>query len=680
MAEENIIKPMSIPELVGHNFFIPDYQRGYRWEKSQIQQLLKDLWEYFNSKRKGFYCLQPIIVKKCSEETIQKYGLSSTIDNNVWYEVIDGQQRLTSIRILLSFYEIICNRVDFGRDDSTFKIQYETRPKLGEIFEKIKLPGGSSLSFDSSDIDTWANAEKIGIDVEYVKNIAKSIVDWFVVDASNEGLPIKQNSAPKFFSELYNEYKPEATSETESTKSVVVLWYEIKDNIDGRLKFEEINDLTVKLSSSELVRALFLSEATVYKDEHESEYPNLPNARDSEILHERLREAAKEKKQLTIKAQWDEIEHRLHNEKFWNFLTNRDASSYRNRIELLMDIMSQKFVKGGNSDPLYTYVYFLKEVEKEKDPWKIWNKIHDCYSRLVYWSENRDYYHKIGYLSTISTNDLYITDLLSSARTNNKDKFDEILKNKIKATIIAKRSGSERKISDLDYRDKNDYGFLKNILLLYNVEYTNQTPAESDFPFEIYKKTKNWSLEHIHAQDSECLNPQKKNEWLEWMRYCKEALENRVDVEIDLNRKAERDELIKDLEESYNKLDQNREAVLYEDVTVLFDRVAKFDMDDAAKQMHQVSNLALLSQGQNSAIGKSPFDVKRQILDRKLAKGDYMPVCTKKVFQKSYCDPIDSSVMQNTQRYSWDAVSRKLYFENIKSVLKSYIADELWED
>ena len=58
MAEENIIKPMSIPELVGHNFFIPDYQRGYRWEVDQIQQLLEDLYRYFNSSIAGdFYCL-----------------------------------------------------------------------------------------------------------------------------------------------------------------------------------------------------------------------------------------------------------------------------------------------------------------------------------------------------------------------------------------------------------------------------------------------------------------------------------------------------------------------------------------------------------------------------------------------------------------------------------------------
>lgn len=680
MSEENEIKPVSIPKLVGHNFFIPDYQRGYRWEKDQIQQLLKDLWDYFKSQRKGFYCLQPIIVKKCSDETIQRYGLSSTIDNNTWYEVIDGQQRLTSIRILLSFYQIICNRVDFGGDETTFKIQYETRPKLGQIFEKIKLTAGAVWSFDSSDIDIWVNAEKIGIDVEYVKNVAESIINWFVVDANNAGLPIKQHSALSFFSDLYNEYSPDTALGAESPKSVVVLWYEIKENVDGRLKFEEINDLTVKLSSSELVRALFLSEATDYKDEHESEYPNLPNAKDSDVLHERLREAAKEKKQLTIKAQWDEIEHRLHNDKFWNFLTSRKPSEYRNRIELLMDIMSQKFVSKKNSDPLFTYVYFLKQVEQTKDPWRVWNEIYDCYSRLLYWSENRNYYHKIGYLSAISANDAYITDLLDKARTKNKDEFDKNLIDKIRTTIVAKKDRTDRKISDLDYQDKNDYGFLKNILLLYNVEYTNQTPAETDFPFGAYRKEKNWSLEHIHAQNSECLNPQKKDEWLEWMRYCKEALENRADVAIDPDRSAKRDELVSSLNDAYNKLDRNRESLSYEDITQLFDQVVSFDLDDSAKQMHQISNLALLSQGQNSAIGKSPFDVKRQILDRKLAKGEYIPVCTKKVFQKSYCDNSDQSELQNTQRYSWDAESRKLYFESIKQMLGSYIADELWEE
>ena len=44
------LKP--VKELLGMNFFIPDYQRGYRWTAQQATDLLEDIWE-FADKEKG---------------------------------------------------------------------------------------------------------------------------------------------------------------------------------------------------------------------------------------------------------------------------------------------------------------------------------------------------------------------------------------------------------------------------------------------------------------------------------------------------------------------------------------------------------------------------------------------------------------------------------------------------
>ena len=90
-----------IAELLGLNFFIPSYQRGYRWTERQVEDLLDDInaftpvpIEKYNSKT--WYCLQPIVVKECDEETKAKNKLEG-----IWYEVIDGQQRLTTIFLQL---------------------------------------------------------------------------------------------------------------------------------------------------------------------------------------------------------------------------------------------------------------------------------------------------------------------------------------------------------------------------------------------------------------------------------------------------------------------------------------------------------------------------------------------------------------------------------------------------
>ena len=66
-------------------FFIPDNQRGYRWEKEQVEDLLNDLVEFFQSK-KPLYCLQPLVVVKRGEDE---------------WEVVDGQQRLTTLFLVL---------------------------------------------------------------------------------------------------------------------------------------------------------------------------------------------------------------------------------------------------------------------------------------------------------------------------------------------------------------------------------------------------------------------------------------------------------------------------------------------------------------------------------------------------------------------------------------------------
>ena len=88
------VKLRSVHELQGLQFFIPSYQRGYRWSKTQIEDLLSDIWEYYQQVTQTstdvagkFYCLQPLVVRHRSE-------------NDVW-EVIDGQQRLTTIYLIM---------------------------------------------------------------------------------------------------------------------------------------------------------------------------------------------------------------------------------------------------------------------------------------------------------------------------------------------------------------------------------------------------------------------------------------------------------------------------------------------------------------------------------------------------------------------------------------------------
>ena len=102
----NTIKLKSVRELMEVNYFIPSYQRGYRWTNSQVKDLLNDIYSFANKKVKSdkeFYCLQPIVLRKAKDENLKV--IEHLISRKDWdtYEVIDGQQRSTTIKILLIY-------------------------------------------------------------------------------------------------------------------------------------------------------------------------------------------------------------------------------------------------------------------------------------------------------------------------------------------------------------------------------------------------------------------------------------------------------------------------------------------------------------------------------------------------------------------------------------------------
>ena len=118
--------------LYNSNFYIKDYQRGYRWEPKQVEDLLEDIYTFSEEDLKLKYCLQPLIVKKI-ENISNQQSLSvmanGNNDNEVndenfekknW-ELIDGQQRLTTIWLILN----ICNETMPRPKPLPYNIFYE---------------------------------------------------------------------------------------------------------------------------------------------------------------------------------------------------------------------------------------------------------------------------------------------------------------------------------------------------------------------------------------------------------------------------------------------------------------------------------------------------------------------------------------------------------------------------
>jgi len=206
MSNNNILKLKSIYELLNENFYIPSYQRGYRWTETQVKALLNDIWEFRNSnpKTNEFYCLQPIVVTK-----------SNNSNGNPW-ELIDGQQRLTTIYIILNYFN---KRFTEEYKKPIFSLEYETRE-------------------DSKDFLLNINRElkDENIDYYFIYEAFETIKEWF---------SSKSNFINEFESFLLNNTK--------------VIWYEVDDESVSSIDiFTRINDGKIPLTNAELVKALFL--------------------------------------------------------------------------------------------------------------------------------------------------------------------------------------------------------------------------------------------------------------------------------------------------------------------------------------------------------------------------------------------------------------------------------------
>lgn len=180
------------------NFFVPDYQRGYRWGENEVKQLLEDIYE---NGLKSYY-LQPIVVKPIKGED---------------FELIDGQQRLTTLYLLLNYLE-----KSFSGESKTsrkYEITYETRKETHSYL---------------TDLDP--NKKENNIDFFFIYNAYRTIKEWFKDDRS---------TINKFYFYL--------------TEYVKIIWYEPEDNISGVDLFTRLNIGRIPLTNSELVRALFLS-------------------------------------------------------------------------------------------------------------------------------------------------------------------------------------------------------------------------------------------------------------------------------------------------------------------------------------------------------------------------------------------------------------------------------------
>lgn len=605
----------SVNKLLGDSFLIPSYQRGYRWGAEQVEDLLTDIWDFHLSvishkKHSQFYCLQPLVVIKVIEDMEQ---VSST---NKW-EVIDGQQRLTTIHLILTYLSDI---MKISRKEK-FLLRYSTRP-------------GSEYFLNHID-DAQMNSN---IDYFHICQAYKTIDNWFCTHDSGD-----YNLRLDFFQTLTGD------SPGGDAPNVRVIWYEISSSHFSETKkiFQRLNTGKIRLTNAELVKALLLSDISSSNDE---------------ILKLEQEEMAQ---------QWDKIEVSLQENRFWYFINEKEKGSQfqtQTRIDFIIDLVCGKSnqQKSDEKEEYYSFRMLseLKSPEGRSDYWtgrnisKLsdgWMEIKRYYNLLQDWYKNNELYHYIGFLICCNFPIEKLIQLHDQCKS--KKEFLKEVKLKIKDQL------PDKPFDEWGYGDNRR---LRNALLLFNVEtivqqfkHISKQYANKDiyseihlFPFDIYK-IENWDVEHIDSQkENELRSKSDQETWLSYLLDLPQELKNELGARS-----------YEEIKKAYErrKWDDDKFNSWY--TTIVAKQLAGYE-SNSEDTKDGIGNLALLDAGTNRAYKNALFSTKRSFMIKRESAGTFMPVATKNVFLKYYSK-------STTQGNKWTADDITSYEIAIKETLLS---------
>ncbi|MDN5291000.1 MAG: hypothetical protein PWQ06_1239 [Anaerophaga sp.] len=591
----NTITLKSINDILEKNFYIPSYQRGYRWTNQNVEDLLNDIYTFSRKRNKSeqeFYCLQPIVVKKLNPTQLEERELESEFDNNDWYEVVDGQQRLTTIRILLAYLvkkhlsgETLKN--EYGK--SEFQIEYETRKNSKEFLQE----------------PTESNET---IDLYHISEAYKAIDCWF--QEHEQQRSVRESLLRTLVHTMENK---------EQEGIVQIIWYEINDSTNPIETFIRINMGKIPLTNSELIKALFLQKR---------------NFEDKEIA---------ELRQIEIASEWDRMEYTFQNDDFWWFL-NKDKNDIPARIEFLLDLIckiainkDESIIKKIGTDKHATFRYFYNKFSNGisiEDVVKEWNDIKDYFLAFEEWYEKPIWYHYIGFLIYCGND---ISDIYDLYRNTTKERFTQKLKNSIKSRFekvkcekMTNNESVETFNIELEFSNKNKPK-IRELLLLYNLQFIinqhenildkNNAETYLKFPFKIFKE-ENWDVEHIDSFTSNTLTSYEiQKEWLNISFNDLKKINNNIDP---------------DLESRINDFTSNTESNI--EFSELRNEIIKLagEVVNNEDVKNGIGNLTLLNADINRSYGNSLFPTKRRVIIEKDNEGKFIPICTKHVFLKYF--------------------------------------------
>ncbi|MGN0223664.1 MAG: DUF262 domain-containing protein [Muribaculaceae bacterium] len=565
------LKP--IYELFEYQFVIPAYQRGYRWDDRQMRDLLRDLRDFLqrNPTDHEYYCLQPIVVQKIEEKE---------------YVLIDGQQRLTSIYMLLTYL------------DSNRRKQ---RVKYSFCFERRSTQ--DAFLKNATFADELDESYLKNIDTFYMRRAYDFIRKWFEeVLSENE-----QDTLPGNIRGLFS-----APQQGKSAPCVKIIWYELPGDKPMEA-FERLNYRRISLTGTELVKAMLLA------------------SNNSDVL---------DKDSLNRAHAWDAMEKELQDPLFWSMIsTSTDRLAH---IDFVLDIVADQINEELENDKCsrkldeskfnYHVIdnYFRQlaaKYERRVIVENVWTRIENTYNKIRNWYDNPRWFHLIGLWRRLAPSVNIVSELLQlehQAAGNGKDEFTHLLRRKVGALIAVDFRSDDEKTANKHPLEAVELNYEKHpkellrILLAVNVVTAEQISTDVRFPFYLYDLYNETSLEHIHPQSASTTMTAQYIRRSTFSRI--KQIEQNVDLQSpevmtaceELRKEFENDDWANDLVRCSEKLWQKVERNL-DIIDKPFRQIAQIN----DTELHSIANMALVNLPTNIVLSNHLLDDKRRILQQR---------------------------------------------------------------
>lgn len=624
---------LSVKDIVSKykKFNVPSLQRTYRWGEKEITLLLNDLYEFYNTNEDStndFYPLQPLILKKSNK-------------NDDTWNVLDGQQRLTTIKLIASSLEM--------DKDYCLDISYDTREKTKDFLDNIS-------NKKEEDVGT-------SMELYYIFHAYEVIEAWF---QKKEGRKFVEDKERK------NAIK-NVLFEKERTRFVV---QEMNIDDDEAKTFQNINQGRIPLSCSELIKALFLGH--IFENNKIDNSCRFVYSSDGYGLFIPI-DPIKERQSLTrlqniIAKEWDDIETVLMHDEFYSFVCPEKDRSI-NRMDFLFEVVcgNEKYKKYKTDDPFNAIYERIKDDKNANIVDTIshcWNEVVKCFNRMQKLYYDFDAYHLVGFCIC---EDIGISeDFYKYCNEDEKlDEFKTAIRVKIKGKVLSglKTDDLDEWLKGLRYKENKDQ--IKEILLLHNLQ--SYSYEKIRFPFNLYDGGKNYDIEHIHATAEEKADKKSRYEWYKI---------NNSDIKKTIKKLKDSNliTLFNSFEEASHgqkKLDKfknDKEFNKLRDIMI----IDNFDNDDAKEYFSTkdgIWNLCLLDSTTNRTYKNSLFITKREMILKK-AKGEMdkeyyvypLLLCTERIFLKFY-----SNVDSDDNLNFWTKNNREAYLKDISNKVTDFL-------